>query len=135
MALQLQLKHIEEMDTYCRSRAPEEACGIIAGSDNIVASIHPAENDLHSPIAYRVSPTDQIRIFNEIYDQDLDDIGYFHSHPVSEPFPSLTDVREVHIGPVRLVILSLRESNPEVRSFWVNEGKILEEEIEIVTGQ
>mgnify|MGYP001230240734 CR=1 FL=1 len=132
MALQLQFKHIKKMDAYCRTRAPEEACGIIAGLDNIVASIHPAENNMHSPVEYRVNPADQIRIFNEIYGRDLDDIGYFHSHPVSEPFPSLTDIREVHIGPVRLVILSLRGPNPEVRSFWVDEGKVQEEGIKIV---
>ena len=122
------------MDAHCRAHIPEEACGILAGRDDTLVSVHPAENDMHSPVAYRVNPADQIRIFNEIYDLQLDDIGYFHSHPFSEPFPSPTDVREVHIGSVRLVILSLRGPDPEARSFWVGEGNIEEEQIEIVDG-
>ena len=134
MPLQLTAQHLREMDAHCRAHIPEEACGILAGRDDTLVSVHPAENDMHSPVAYRVNPADQIRIFNEIYDLQLDDIGYFHSHPFSEPFPSPTDVREVHIGSVRLVILSLRGPDPEARSFWVGEGNIEEEQIEIVDG-
>ena len=98
----------------------EEACGILAGRDETVVSVHPAENVLHSPVRYEVNPQDQIRIFNEIYDQDLDDIAYFHSHPYSEPFPSPTDVRQVHIGTIRLVILSLRGPDPERREAYIS---------------
>ena len=134
MTLRLTASHLREMDAHCRALAPEEACGILAGADETVASVHPAENVMHSPVAYRVNPADQIRIFNEIYDRNLDDIGYFHSHPFSEPYPSPTDVREVHIGSVRLVILSLRGPDPEARSFWVGDGKIEEEQIEMVDG-
>ncbi len=134
MPLQLTSRHLREMDAHCRAHSPEEGCGILAGRDDTVVSVHPAENVLHSPVAYRVNPVDQIRIFNEIYDLDLDDIAYFHSHPFSEPYPSPTDVREVHIGSARLVILSLRGPEPDARSFWVGDGKIEEEQIEVVDG-
>ncbi len=134
MSLKLSTEHLRQMDAHCRDHAPEEACGILAGRDETVVSVHPAENVLHSNYAYEVNPQDQIRIFSEIYDRDLDDIAYFHSHPVSEPFPSPTDVRQVHIGRIRLVILSLRGPDPEARSFWVGDGEIEEEEIEVVEG-
>ena len=134
MSIKLSTEHLRQMDAHCRDYAPEEACGILAGRDETVVSVHPAENVLHSNYAYEVNPQDQIRIFSEIYDRDLDDIAYFHSHPVSEPFPSPTDVRQVHIGRIRLVILSLRGPDPEVRSFLVGDGEIEEEAIEIVDG-
>jgi [CysO sulfur-carrier protein]-S-L-cysteine hydrolase len=134
MSLKLSAEHLRQMDAHCRAHVPEEACGILAGRDETVVSVHPAENVLHSPVRYEVNPQDQIRIFNEIYDQDLDDIAYFHSHPYSEPFPSPTDVRQVHIGTIRLVILSLRGPDPEARSFLVGEGEIEEEPIEIIDG-
>ncbi len=134
MTLQLTTRHLSEMDAHCRAHVPEEACGILAGTDGTVVSVHPAENVMHSPVAYLVKPADQIRIFNEIYNDGLDDIAYFHSHPFSEPYPSPTDVREVHIGRIRLVILSLRGPDPEARSFWVGDGEIEEEEIEVVDG-
>jgi proteasome lid subunit RPN8/RPN11 len=134
MTLQLSTEHLRQMDAHCRVHAPEEACGILAGRNETVVSVHPAENILHRNYAYEVNPQDQIRIFSEIYDRDLDDIAYFHSHPVSEPFPSPTDVRQVHIGTIRLVILSLRGPDPEARSFLVGEGEIEEEPIEIIDG-
>ena len=134
MSIKLSTEHLRQMDAHCRDYAPEEACGILAGRDETVVSVHPAENVLHSNYAYEVNPQDQIRIFSEIYDRDLDDIAYFHSHPVSEPFPSPTDVRQVHIGRIRLVILSLRGPDPEARSFLVGDGEIEEEAIEIIDG-
>lgn len=134
MTLKLSTEHLRQMDAHCRVHAPEEACGILAGRNETVVSVHPAENILHRNYAYEVNPQDQIRIFSEIYDRDLDDIAYFHSHPVSEPFPSPTDVRQVHIGTIRLVILSLRGPDPEARSFLVGEGEIEEEPIEIIDG-
>jgi len=134
MSIKLSTEHLRQMDAHCRDYAPEEACGILAGRDETVVSVHPAENVLHSNYAYEVNPQDQIRIFSEIYDRDLDDIAYFHSHPVSEPFPSPTDVRQVRIGRIRLVILSLRGPDPEARSFLVGDGEIEEEAIEIIDG-
>ncbi|MCY4108348.1 MAG: Mov34/MPN/PAD-1 family protein [Chloroflexi bacterium] len=59
-------------------------------------------------------------------------MAYYHSHPASEPYPSATDVRRVVIGRARLVIVTLREDMTRLRSFFVEEGTIEEEVVEII---
>ena len=62
----------------------------------------------------------------------LDDLAYYHSHPASEPYPSATDVRKVVLGRVRLVIVTLREDLTRLRSFFVEDGTVEEEEVAII---
>ena len=122
----------ERILDHARSVAPEEACGILAGANDTVTGVYEAENTLHSPVEYFMNPQDQLRIMNEIFDQDLDDLAYYHSHPASEPYPSATDVGKVVLGRARLVIVTLREDLTRLRSFFVEDGTIEEEEVEII---
>ena len=123
---------VERILDHARSVAPEEACGILAGANDTVTGVYEAENTLHSPVEYFMNPQDQLRIMNEIFDGDLDDLAYYHSHPASEPYPSATDVRKVVLGRVRLVIVTLREDLTRLRSFFVEDGTVEEEEVAII---
>lgn len=123
---------VDRIFDHARSVAPEEACGILAGKNDTVTGVYEAENTLHSPVEYFMNPKDQLRIMNEIFDQDLDDLAYYHSHPKSVPYPSATDVRKVVLGRARLVIVTLREDITRLRSFFVEDGTIEEEEVEII---
>ena len=130
--LRIPREAVERIFDHARSVAPEEACGILAGRNDTVTCVHEAENTLHSPVEYFMNPQDQLRIMNEIFDQDLDDLAYYHSHPASEPYPSATDVRRVVLGRARLVIVTLREDMTRLRSFFVEDGMIEEEVVEII---
>ena len=129
--LRISRRSVERILEHARSVAPEEACGILSGTNDTVADVHEAENTLHSPVEYFMNPQDQIRIVSEIFDRDLDDLAYYHSHPASEPYPSVTDVNKVVIGRARMVIVTLREDVPQLRSFFVEDGRIEEEEVKI----
>ena len=122
------------MVAHAREAAPEEACGILAGMGDTVTKVYELENAAHSPVEYRVDQKEQLRVFNEIWEAGLDDLAYYHSHPASLPYPSATDVRTVFVGRARLVIVSLRNPDePEIKSFFVEDGEIEEEEVRIVT--
>ena len=123
---------VERILDHARSVAPEEACGILAGANDTVTGVYEAENTLHSPVEYFMNPQDQLRIMNEIFDGALDDLAYYHSHPASEPYPSATDVRKVVLGRARLVIVTLREDLTRLRSFFVEDGTVEEEEVAII---
>ena len=130
--LRISKRSVDRIIEHARSVAPEEACGILAGTDDTVTGVHTAENTLHSPVEYFMSPQDQLRIVSEIFDQDLDDLAYYHSHPASEPYPSVTDVNKVVIGRARMVIVTLRKDLTRLRSFFVEDGIIEEEEVQII---
>ena len=122
------------MVAHAREAAPEEACGILAGMGETVTKVYELENAAHSPVEYRVDLKEQFRIIKEIDDQDLVELADYHSHLASPPYPSPTDVSQNPIGKARLVIVSLRNPDePEIKSFFVGDGEIEEEEVRIVT--
>ena len=61
-------------------------------------------------------------------------MGIYHSHTFSEAYPSPTDVRPRPSGRRPLYFLvSLRDSeNPDVRAYRIVDGRVSEEELEIV---
>ena len=77
-------------------RAPEEACGLLAGIGNVVHTVSPVTNILHSPILYRMSPEEQLAVFNQIDQHDLDLIGIYHSHPNGPQGLSQRDLIEAY---------------------------------------
>ena len=129
--LRISKRSVERILDHARSVAPEEACGILSGTNDTVADVHEAENNLHSPVEYFMNPQDQLRIVSAIFDRNLDDLAYYHSHPASPPYPSVTDVNKVVIGRARMVIVTLREDVTQLRSFFVEDGRVEEEGVEI----
>tara|TARA_B100001123_G_scaffold450674_1_gene622890 strand:+ start:10934 stop:11335 length:402 start_codon:yes stop_codon:yes gene_type:complete len=121
----------DEIIAYCKSVLPNEACGVLAGdSGEEVTRIFPVKNLESSPVLYRMDPAEEYQAFAQIYEGGLDDIGFFHSHPNSEAIPSATDIREVKIGLVLMMIVSLEDMNdPEIRLFSIGNGEYEEEQL------
>jgi len=57
-------------------------------------------------------------------------VGIFHSHVGGPAFPSLEDIQLAYDPDVLHLILSLQDRNhPQLRGFWIREGKVQEEPI------
>jgi len=121
---------------------PDEACGLLAGpadqgtEDGIetVTRFYPCVNTAASARIYMIDPLEHLRAENDAEDQGLEINGVMHSHTHSEPFPSPTDVAQAPDPNWHYVILSLKREVPEVRSYRILDGQILEEPIEIFEG-
>jgi proteasome lid subunit RPN8/RPN11 len=104
----------QELIAHAREGSPDEVCGILAGRDGRVERVFRVQNTADAvsaeqgvyrdretgvasagrkPVHYYMDPRDQLRVYNEIDDLDLDVIGYYHSHTQSEARPSPTDIR------------------------------------------
>lgn len=68
---------------------------------------------------YRIDPREQLRAFREMDERDEELVAIYHSHPVSQPYPSPTDRAESHYPDVTYILLSLRTAEPEVRAFRI----------------
>jgi proteasome lid subunit RPN8/RPN11 len=95
-ALRISAALADELLAHAAAEAPNEACGILAGSlaDGRATAYHPARNADASPFVYTVHPDDLVRIVLGIEDAGQDLVAIFHSHIQSPAVPSPTDRRQ-----------------------------------------
>ena len=106
---------------------PNEACGLLAGTNGEATKLFRMTNAERSPVIYRMEPAEQLRVFNEIDEAGLDLVGIYHSHTRSPAYPSSTDVNLAYYPDAVYLIVSLRNKDaPELRGFKINDGKVTE---------
>ena len=111
---------------------PNECCGIIADGDGSPVKVFPARNIDASPATYRLDGKDQLRISEEIDERGWTTWGFYHSHTHSDAYPSKTDRDQAFYPETRYLILSLQDRDePVLRSFFIKDGEVEEEELTI----
>ena len=63
-------------------------------------------------------------------EKGLNQVGIYHSHPVSTAIPSAKDVELAFYPESAYVIVSLSGSRPELKAFEINKGLV--EELDVV---
>lgn len=127
----------DQLISYSVAGLPDEACGLLAGTNGDGRTVraerfYAMTNADHSAMTYRLDPTEQLRVFNEIEDKGWELIGIFHSHTHTEAYPSETDRRQAFYPEAHYVLASLADrNNPVVRAFTITEGDVEEHEVRI----
>lgn len=127
---QLFLSHVlwQQMVAHAQACLPEEACGVLGGS--LPAAGEPAapllalpvENELHSPVRFRMAPTAQLQAFYALEEQGLELLAVFHTHPRGPEQPSPTDLAEfAYPGVLSLILFPRPGSGWQVRAFAIHE--------------
>jgi [CysO sulfur-carrier protein]-S-L-cysteine hydrolase len=118
---------------HCLSKRPEEACGLVAGREGRVEKIYFTENveRENKRIRYEIDPSELLRIFREVEDDDLELIGIFHSHVESEAKPSATDIRKSYYPDQVYFLVSLKEIPAELRAWQIVKQRIDDESGEL----
>ncbi|RDZ63525.1 peptidase [Haloferax sp. Atlit-12N] len=73
---------------------PAEVCGVLAGDSDArtVTDVHPVSNVADDPrVAYELDPEETVSIIEAVETAGDDAVGFYHSHPESDPVPSATD--------------------------------------------
>jgi [CysO sulfur-carrier protein]-S-L-cysteine hydrolase len=123
---------IDEMVAHAREDLPNECCGLIGGADGEAKTLYRAGNAFASPFSYRVDPSDQYRIIEkEMRERSEELLAIYHSHTKSPAYPSQTDLNEAASWPEQVyLIVSLADHEaPDVKAFWLRDGKIAEAEL------
>ncbi|MFH0732593.1 MAG: M67 family metallopeptidase [Candidatus Omnitrophota bacterium] len=111
---------------------PNEACGILAGSQGRVEKVYEMTNAEASPQTFFMDAREQLKAMKEVRNEGQEMVGIYHSHVASEACPSSHDVELALYPEVSYVIISLKDKkNPSIRSFKIKEEKITEEELRI----
>jgi proteasome lid subunit RPN8/RPN11 len=131
--MQIPKEIYQRMIDHARRESPLECCGILGGRDKTVERAFELQNAEKSPTRYSMSPSEQVRVFEEMEKESLEMIAVYHSHTHTIPFPSETDVKLAFYPDISSVIISLKdEKDPVVKAFQIKEEAIYLEEIEVV---
>ena len=96
----------DQMLAHVQACLPEEACGILGGRRETAILALAVENELHSPVKYRMRAEDQLRAFMAVEEAGLDLIAIWHSHPRGPAHLSPTDLAEAYYPEATLLVWS-----------------------------
>jgi proteasome lid subunit RPN8/RPN11 len=121
----------DEMTAHCLRELPLEGCGLLIGNreGGHVLRVVPTRNSAASSRLYAVDSLDFLRADRAAEEAGLDVIGVFHSHTHTDPYPSPTDVAQAPDPGWHYTIVSLRHQAPAIRSYRIEQGEVVEEQV------
>jgi proteasome lid subunit RPN8/RPN11 len=121
-SLVFQTGHVEAMIVHIARCAPEEACGLLAGTGETVKGVFPVTNHLHSPNRFEMDHREQLEVLNSLESRHLELVGIYHSHPAGPAVPSLEDISSFSYPGVVYLIWSNTKVFWTVRGFDIVKG-------------
>jgi [CysO sulfur-carrier protein]-S-L-cysteine hydrolase len=124
---------LDEIVAHAREEAPNECCGLVAGSDGAATRVHRARNAEASPLRYTIDPSDQYRIMTEIEERGEEIAAIYHSHTKTAAEPSQTDINLAQHWPDPIyLICSLADPEaPNIRAFLIRNDTVEEVALDV----
>lgn len=117
-------------------QAPDEACGLIAGTvkDGVrsIKKVYILENTDHSPEHFSIDVKEQLAAVRDMRQNGLIPLGNWHSHPATPPRPSGEDKRLAFDKNASYLILSLAGETPVLNAFHIENGESRKEDLIIL---
>jgi proteasome lid subunit RPN8/RPN11 len=128
--LQLPRKLREEMIAHAKSEVPNECVGLLAGvvegGMGVVKARYPLVNAAASPVEFLSQPESMFAAYRSMHAHGLDILAIYHSHPISAPIPSRTDLARNYSPDVLNFIISLQSESALMRAWWLKEDSYRE---------
>ena len=116
--VQIKREILEAIVRHAEDEAPRECCGLLMGQGETITHHRPMKNVLESNVRYEMEARELFQFFKNLRAANQKHLGIYHSHPVSEAYPSETDVRESFYPDCAYFIVSLKNPHsPLVRAF------------------
>lgn len=112
-----------EVLAHLRGALPNEGVGLLgcARDGHLGAAVaemfYPGRNTRASPVRYDLDMRDLVHALGDMEARNLTLGAIVHSHPVGEPAPSATDLREAYYPESLMVIVSFSTGDPVARAW------------------
>jgi proteasome lid subunit RPN8/RPN11 len=116
---------------------PNEACGLLGGTNDIGVVFVPCENADRSSRTFSLGPDAWEKVDRDIEGRGLTVLGVVHTHTHTEAYPSPTDIDQAgnpFLSGWRWLLVSYRQPEPVVRSYVITDGVVVEEQISLLAG-
>ncbi len=124
-------KFIKAICRHAKKEAPYEACGCLTGKNGSIEKLYPITNADRSADRYSFDPIEHLKVLETASAEGLELIAVYHSHPKSPAYPSEEDIMQAYDHTLIYVIVSLADSRNRIKAFWINNGKVTDEPLEI----
>jgi proteasome lid subunit RPN8/RPN11 len=122
---------LAQVVAHAREEAPNECCGVLAvelGPPVRAVRAYRAANTAASPLRFEIDGREVLDLMERIEGECLELGAIYHSHTRTAPYPSQTDINFAANWPgVEWLIVGLADgAEPEVRSYLIDNGQVLE---------
>jgi proteasome lid subunit RPN8/RPN11 len=127
---------VKKIREHSQAESPKEACGVLAGTraeNSVVKRVVPCTNaDINSSSAYTIHPTELLKVLDEIeFTEDIELVGFYHSHPFSSAHPSLIDEGRATWDDFLYMIFSVAENRLTAWTWDEEKNNFIEEKVVI----
>ncbi len=122
---------LDDVVVHARDCQPRECCGVLVGRGDQITGAIRTRNIAESPTRFVIDPRDHFDARRTARAQDLEVLGFYHSHPHSHAYPSPVDLAEAAYSDCVHLIVGLASPEPEIRLFRLADGKADEVAFEI----
>ncbi len=122
----------DDIAAHARQAWPVECCGVLIGKASTIVETRPTANLAESPNRFLVDPKGHIEARRDARTRGLDVVGFYHSHPRSEPVPSPTDLAELAYPDCLHLIVQPLEATVKCGLFRVERSAFVEVELLVV---
>ena len=142
MKITIKKEDFDKIYEHALKERPDEACGLIAGTDRDdgvreIKKVYLLTNIDHTNEHFSIDPKEQLAAIKDMRANELKPLGNWHSHPESPSRPSEEDKRLANDSKASYLIISLaEEGKPVLNAFHVEtvngEKSVRKEELIIV---
>lgn len=124
MTIELYRSDFKKMAEHAKKCLPEEACGLIAGTEDEngrrIRKVYFLTNTDHSSEHFSLDPKEQLAAVRDMREKKLKPLGNWHSHPATPSRPSEEDKRLAYDSRASYLILSLMDQeHPVLNAFHI----------------
>ena len=132
--IHISLEQRQQMLEHVAEQAPDEACGLLGGSDSRVQQIVPITNAAKSQVRYRMDLAEQVSALFGFEERGMELVAIYHSHPAGPPGPSSIDIREDAYPKALQLIWFPETGNWVCRAYRYSDGAAVEVPMSVGSG-
>lgn len=110
---------------YARKSQPDECCGVVLGVGNRVTQIVPVPNIADDPQNnYRMDDRILVEILLRAEREQHKVLGFYHSHPRTDPIPSQSDIRLAAYPDTAYLIVGFRGEETHLAAWSIKRDRV-----------